>query len=174
MSRTYKIHTHKAPRDRRLEASNRGMKSRYRSAVRAALRGVRDLSEADDFYCDPMDFHTLGKSSSSHLWYGAVEATIFKELVSLKKALLNGSMIARLDMYGPLDKLIIDTAIRKDTSFTPLVRGAAYTADHSQFVQMHARYSQLHERYLRKGLRELSDAELKALVHKFVASKGGR
>ena len=54
MSRTYKIHTHKAPRDRRLEASNRGMKSRYRSAVRAALRGVRDLSAADDFYCDPM------------------------------------------------------------------------------------------------------------------------
>ena len=103
-----------------------------------------------------------------------MEATICKELVSLKKALLNGSWIARLDMYGPLDKLIIDTAIRKDSSFTPLVRGASYATGYSQLVQMHARYLQLHERYLRKGLRELSDADLKALVHKFVASKGGR
>ena len=176
MSRTYKVHTHKAPRDKRMEADNRGRKSSYRAEVRASLRDIQNLSEADEFYCDPMDFHTICKYSSGYVYcYEPAEKVILKEIMASKKSLLNGNEFKRLYMFSSLDKLIIDSAMQKDSSFSGLEKRIVTAKSGSpESVLQHEYNTQIHEFYWRKGLRELSDEELKALVHKYVASKGGR
>ncbi|MBP5463803.1 MAG: hypothetical protein J6Y13_01295 [Treponema sp.] len=175
MSRTYNVHTHKAPRDKRIEADNKGKKSRYRAEVRAALKDIQDLPEADEFYCDPMDYHTGDKCSSGYLGYEeAIEKSYFKEIISMKKSLLNGNNFELRFSFSSLDKLIIDAAMQKDSSFSGIDR--RFTKANfgiEKNLQQNSYYKEIHRLYLLKGLRELSDEELKALVHKYVASKDG-
>ncbi len=176
MSRTYKIHTHKAHADEHVETRSKSRKSRYRAEVRAALRDIQDLSEADEFYCAPMNHYTFSKSSTGYFYYEEeVEKSYLKEIMSIKQSMLNGhNARGRQSMPSSLAKLIIDRVIQKDSSFAGIERRVAKANfGLEKNLQQNSYYRQIHAFYLEKGLRELSVDELKALIHKHVASKGG-
>ncbi len=155
MSRTYKLHRHKAHRDTRYDKQNKSRKTNFRMRIKNLLKKSRDY-EAVSF---PNEKSMVSKKTSSgYLSPLETEKTLIKKSLAMKKAVMNGFPVRRWWVFTRMDKILIHAAIQKDTSF----KGFTDSKDSER------------DYYLQQAFEILSEEELKECVHKYFASKGGK
>lgn len=155
MSRTYKLHRHKTHRDTRYDKQNRSRKTNFRMRIKSLLKKTKDYEDVNI----PAEKSIISKKTSSgYLSPLDTEESLLKEILAVKKSIMNGAPEKRWWMFRQLDKVIINAANQKDTSFNEVVDLEKTERDD----------------YLQRAFLILSEEDLKACVHKYFASKGGK
>ena len=155
MSRTYKMHTHKAPRDRRHDKQNKSRKTNFRMRIKSLLRKSTDYEEV--FF--PAEKSIVSyKTSSGYLSPLDTEEGLIKEILAIRKSIMNGAPEERWCKFSKLEKIIVSAATQKDSSLNGF----------SEFRKTER------DEYLQRAFLILSEEELRGCVHKYFASKGGK
>jgi hypothetical protein len=155
MSRTYKLHRHKAHRDTRYEKQNQSRKTNLRMLIKTILKKSKDYEEGS--FPDEKSMVSK-KTSSGYLSPLETEKKLIKKSLAMKKDVMNGFPIRRWWVFTRMDKILIQAAIQKDTSFKGFTDSKDLERDY----------------YFQRAFEILSEEELKECVHKYFASKGGK
>ena len=155
MSRTYKLHRHKASRDIRYDKQNKSRKTNFRMLIKNLLKKSKDYEEVS--FPDEKSIVSK-KSSSGYLNPLETEESLIKKILAMKISVMNGFPVRRWWVFTRMDKILIQAAIQKDTSF----KGFTDSKDSER------------DYYLQQAFEILSEEELKECVHKYFASKGGK
>lgn len=155
MSRTYKLHRHKAHRDTRYEKQNQSRKTNLRMLIKTILKKSKDYEEVS--FPDEKSIVSK-KTSSGYLSPLETEESLIKKILAMKKSVMNGFPVRRWWVFTRMDKILIHAAIQKDSSFKGFTDSKDLERDY----------------YFQRAFEILSEEELKECVHKYFASKGGK
>ena len=147
MSRTEKVHTHKCPCVRYMEASGRAKAKAIRSAAKNEIRKMLDSNDLD-FTLEHSSRGRPGHAySAGYLDPTVNEADYLKKVLSVKQSVANGTV--------PWDTcLFASNAFHKDVLSRAKQKDPTFKGDRNQAMLL------------------LSNEELAKCVHRFYASKG--
>lgn len=147
MSRTEKVHTHKCPCVRYMDAGGRAKAKAIRSAAKNEIRKMSDPDDLDF----PLEHSGRGRPGHSYsvgyLDPTVSEADYLKKVLSVKQSVANGTV--------PWDTcLFASNAFHKDVLNRVKQKDPTFKSDRNQAMLL------------------LSNEELAECVHRFYASKG--
>jgi len=147
MSKTEKVHTHKCPCVRYMDAGGRAKAKAVRSAAKNEIRKMQDPDDLD-FSLENSRRGRPGYSySAGYLDPTVSEADYLKKVLSVKQSVTNGTV--------PWDTcLFASNAFHKDVLNRVKQRDPTFSGDRNQAMLL------------------LSNEELAECVHRFYASKG--
>ena len=139
MSKTNKIHSHISPCCAQYLAGSKAQKSRFRTTAKASLRKFDDPDDVNI-----PTFRGMWRISAQYLNPVESEREFVKDLLSTRKAILNGAALTNFYCRKAMEKQIDELAHKKN----PKCSGYPYS------------------------LAELTEDEIRAIAHKHYASKG--
>ncbi|SIN91304.1 hypothetical protein [Fibrobacter sp. UWB11] len=147
MSRTEKVHTHRCPCVRYIDASCQAKAKAVRSAAKNEIRKMQDPDDLD-FFLENSRRGRLGRTySAGYLDPTVSEADYLKKVLSVKQSVANGTV--------PWDTcLFASNAFHKDVLNRVKQKDPTFKGDRNQAMLL------------------LSNEELAECVHRFYASKG--
>lgn len=155
MSKTHKLHTHKAHSDKRSDFQNKSRKTNFRMRIKSILKKSTDYEEITL----PLEKEIITKKTSTgYISPIDTEASLIKQVLARKKAVMNGYPANVWWLFHRLDKILINAAKQKDSSHKAC----------SSSEKIDKTY------YLQRSFQILSEEELVECVHKYFASKGGK
>ena len=147
MSKTEKVHTHKSPGVRYMEASSRAKSKARRAAIKSEMKNISD-PEDFDFTLESKRCYVPGRSGSvTYLDPTVSEAEYLKAILSVKNAIANETI--PWDPFSAADKALHKDILNRAKLKDPTFKGNRYQA-----------------------MLLLSNEELAECIHRFYASKG--
>ena len=147
MSRTEKVHSHKCPGVRYMEASSRARAKAIRSAGKSKIRNMSDPDDLDIVSKGKRTIPLRNCGSVSYLDPRVTEAEFLKSVLSAKQSIANNTL--PWPEYNVMSK-----SLYKDIQNRVKQKDPAFKGDNFQAILA------------------LSDEELAECVHRFYASKG--
>ena len=147
MSRTEKVHTHKSPGCRYMEASCRARAKAIRSANKSEIRKMSDPEDMDFIFENKRRSHLSYPGSAGYLDPSVSEEDCLKKMLSAKQTILNNA-------HPWCEYLFSDNTLRKDIKSRAKQKDPTFKGNAFQAMLL------------------LSNEELAECVHRYYASKG--
>lgn len=176
MSRTYKLHKHIAGRDKQIRVQNKHFVSGSRSKVKSILNSITDQESADNSIANFKYYKSLKKSSSGYFDFNQnIEAQTFKHYKEVQSHAINGASVSLSFYSGSIDHQIAIWYVEKHSITLPKIQDVSnLSADDRKTaeIQFESDRRKILEDYYAKALVEISDEELKKIIHTDCAKKG--